>query len=367
MVRFLATTAVILVASVVSHAFSTYAKWSSTSITMYVNPSNADLPASAAIAAIQSAMASWNASGSAFRWTYGGTASDTATALDYRNVAIFRNTTNGSAIATTYSWWDSSVRLIDSDVVYWDGGTTFFGGSSGCTGSHAAYLEDIAAHELGHVLGLNHSSFADSTMKSSYGNCSQTQRSPWLDDMAGAQSLYPTTGNAKPTISVSNPANNTSFTFGAPVVFAGSASDPEDGNRSGSMVWISSRDGQLGTGGSFSQYLTIGTHLVTTFATDSRGLVSSKPVNVTVVPALVPTLAALPYYTPVGARRVNLLWSGFLSSVTSVELYRNGVKATTTANDGKHVDSPGTSLTSYGYRLCAIGGAICTNQMSVSF
>src|SRR5204862_2971500 len=102
-----------------------------------------------------------------------------------------RNVSNGSTIATTYSWWNGNNELLDSDIIFWDGGFTFFTGTSSCgVVPNAAYIEDIAAHELGHALGLNHSTATDATMYPSYSYCSQEFRTLASDDIAAAQSLY---------------------------------------------------------------------------------------------------------------------------------------------------------------------------------
>jgi hypothetical protein len=162
----------------------------------------------------------WNTQGgSPFRYVYGGTASDTVNAYDNRNVLFFRNASNGSTIATTYSWWDSSNRLLDSDIIVWDGGFTFYTGTSGCGAvSNSAYLEDIATHELGHALGLNHSAAGDATMYPSYGFCSQEMRTLSSDDIAAIQSLYGSTGgsssNTAPTVTITSPANGGTVSLG---------------------------------------------------------------------------------------------------------------------------------------------------------
>src|SRR5687768_13373233 len=81
-----------------SVAYSTYAEWSNATATFYVNPANADVSSSAANAAVQFAMNVWNTqSGTSFRYHYGGTASDTTTKYDNRNVLIFRQASSGSA------------------------------------------------------------------------------------------------------------------------------------------------------------------------------------------------------------------------------------------------------------------------------
>ena len=65
----------------------------------------------------------------------------------------------------------------------------FFAGSSGCT--RGFYIEDIAAHEFGHALGLGHSTSASATMYPSVSSCDPRNRTLDADDIAGARALYP--------------------------------------------------------------------------------------------------------------------------------------------------------------------------------
>ena len=92
-----------------------------------------------------------------------------------------------------------------------------------------------------------------------------------------------------PTVSITSPANNSTFNSGAIINFAGTASDPEDGTISASLIWTSSRDGQIGTGASFSRTLSGGGHTITASVTDSGGNVVRKTVTITVGSPTSPT------------------------------------------------------------------------------
>jgi len=442
-------------------AYSTFARWASGPVTFYVNPVNADVSQSAAIAALQAGMDVWNTqSGTSFRYQYGGTVNDTATAYDNRNVIFFRNATNGSTIATTYSWWSSSNELLDSDIVFWDAGFAFFTGSSDCgVVPNAAYIEDIAAHELGHALGLNHSTATDATMYPSYSYCSMALRTLAADDIAGVQALYPTASNTAPSVTIATPANASSYASGAAVSFSGSASDSqdgsltaalawtsnidgsiglggaftrvlspgthtikatavdsggmttvkqvsvtvtssntapsvtiaspangasyaagtavsftgsasdtEDGSLTAALAWTSSIDGAIGTGGSFTKVLTSGTHTITAKATDRGGLTTAKQISVTVAAASSTSGGSLSAKgrKNKGLQAVELSWSGMSGS--SLDVYRNSSKVTTTANDGSETDALNKKgSATYTYQVCAAGTTTCSNTATVTF
>lgn len=72
-----------------------------------------------------------------------------------------------------------------------------------------------------------------------------------------------------------------------PINFAGTCQDPEQGNITASGRWTSSRDGDIGTGGSFTRTLSPGTHTVTLTCTDAQGLTGSTTINLTVQELLV--------------------------------------------------------------------------------
>jgi hypothetical protein len=353
----------------VGDAYTTYGKWATDRVTFYVNPQNLDVDPAAAEAALQSGMNVWHTqSGSSFRFVYGGRVNDTTTGNDNRNVIIFRNATNNSAIASTYSW-SYAGALVDSDIIFWDAAYTFFTGASGCAGG--AYIEDIAAHELGHAMGLQHSTVADATMYPSYSYCSQEQRTLSADDMEGAQYLYPgssSTANTAPAVSVITPGDNSSVASGSTISFSGSATDKEDGNLSAQLKWTSSLDGPIGTGSAFSRSLSSGTHTIMAEVIDSGSLRSSSQIALMVtVPAPPPTglpLTVRAYRLKGGIKRVDLTWSGLTAS--SVDLYRNGVKVKVVPNQGSYVDNL-SSGGSYTYKVCETGSTMCAGPATAQF
>jgi hypothetical protein len=369
------TAATVVGAAAGGYAYSTYAKWSSMPVTFFVNGNNADLSSAAATTAIQVAMSVWSGAGTTFRYQYGGSASDTATAYDNRNVVFFRNTTNGANIATTYSWWDSNNRLLDSDIIVWDANFRFFTGTSGCGGvSNAAYLEDVITHELGHALGMNHSASTDATMYPSYGYCSQSFRTLANDDINGLKSLYPAAAptNTAPTVTITSPANGATIVIGSTVSLAATATDAESGNLSSQVQWTDNGV-PIGSGNLLSTLLSlIGVHTYVARVTDPGGLQGSSQVSVTVtlLPSgggtTVGTLTTTGWKTTTGRQKVDLRWSGL--SGANVDVYRNGSKVMATPNDGAETDGIGAKgSATYVYKMCLTGTQSCTPNATVTF
>jgi subtilisin family serine protease len=89
-------------------------------------------------------------------------------------------------------------------------------------------------------------------------------------------------GNTAPAVTISSPADGASFASGTTISFAGSATDAEDGDLTGGLVWTSNLAGQIGTGDSFSAVLSPGTHTITASVTDSGGLSAEDSISVIV-------------------------------------------------------------------------------------
>jgi hypothetical protein len=349
-------------------------KWASRTVNYYINPANADVTATAAEAAIQAGAATWGSQSNAdFRFYYMGRTTGTTLANNGKNEVFFRNVSNGSLIAETYWWADAYGRLIDADIVFYDGGFRFFTGSTGC--SSGVYIEDTAAHEFGHALGLSHSSDSTATMYAVASWCSTSGRSLANDDLSGVEKLYPpSTVNTAPAVTIASPANNVTVTAGTTIGFSGRASDSQDGDLSSRIKWQSSISGALGTGSTVYAALTAGTHTITATVTDSGGLTVSQRITVNVTSSTTttttPTTSTIAL-SATGSRvkntaTVSLRWSGATASQVSV--YRNGSLLMTTANDGSQADTiKGKASATYTYQLCNAGTSTCSNSANVTF
>src|SRR5262245_37147006 len=202
-----ATAAFFAMHTLTPYAYATFSKWSASQVLFYINPQNQDVSQAAAEAAMLVGMNAWNTEGGAnFRFVYGGRVNDTSVGFDSRNVVLFRNVVEPSvgAIAVTYSWTNGG-RLVDADIVFYDAAFTYVTGTGPCSGG--VFVEDIAAHEFGHALGLDHSADPTATMASGYSYCATYFRTLAADDIAGIQSLYgtSTSTNTPPTVTINSP------------------------------------------------------------------------------------------------------------------------------------------------------------------
>ena len=110
-------------------------------------------------------------------------------------------------------------------------------------------------------------------------------------------------------------------------------------------------------------YASSGTYVVTLVVTDNVGATASVSKNVPVNSGAI-TLTA----TGRKARGIyygDLTWSGAVGA--SVDVYRNGLKIITTANDGAHTDQIGKKLGSYTYKVCEAGTNTCSNEAPITF
>jgi hypothetical protein len=112
-----------------------------------------------------------------------------------------------------------------------------------------------------------------------------------LTGSAGVSVTVSAAANTAPVVSISAPASGSTFTRGASVSFAATASDTEQGNLSSSIQWNSNLDGPLGTGGAIAvNTLSSGTHTITATVTDNGNLTGSASISV-IIDAVAPPLS----------------------------------------------------------------------------
>jgi len=178
------------------------------------------------------------------------------------------------------------------------------------------------------------------------------------------------TPNNPPTVSINSPPDGASFNTDESISFAGSASYNEDGDLTGSLVWTSHLQGEIGIGGSFSALLGEGSHLITASVTEFGGLEGSDTITVNVGGSGGGdfSLSASPYKER-GTKYAGLTWSGATS--TNVDVYRDGDLVITTPNDGTYIDGTDVPLGKGGgsatYQVCEANTANCSNSVFVTW
>ncbi len=107
-------------------------------------------------------------------------------AFDETNASGFFPAFSG-IVAITPVYYDASGRILDADVLFNGAGFEFT--TSGEAGRYD--IQSVAAHELGHLLGLDHSGWAGATMYPYVDVERTTQRSLSRDEHNGMRDAYP--------------------------------------------------------------------------------------------------------------------------------------------------------------------------------
>ncbi len=133
-----------------------------------------------------------------------------------------------------------------------------------------------------HVTGVVALRIADGSTDPRSDLQASTETISGTPDEVGGGLLSAGEPNDNPIVTITSPSDLDTFASGATISFAGSALDTEDGPLTGSLVWSSDTDGQIGTGGSFTAVLSDGSHDITAAVTDSGGRTGSATIHITV-------------------------------------------------------------------------------------
>lgn len=114
-------------------------------------------------------------------------------------------------------------------------------------------------------------------------------------------------------------------------------------------------------------YAAGGTYTVSLTVTDNGGATGSTSKSVTVsAPSTGDFTLAATGSKVRGIATADLTWSG--ASGTSVDIFRNGAKITTTSNSGSYTDTLGRGASgTFTYQVCVAGTGTCSNTASVVF
>ena len=105
--------------------------------------------------------------------------------------------------------------------------------------------------------------------------------------------------NSVVTVKISTPLTATTVTYGQPILFQGSGYDVDSGYLpTEALVWVSDRDGQVGSGATFSNTtLSVGTHLIELRGINHQGNSASDAIQIQVVEAT-PEQQPLRFFLP---------------------------------------------------------------------
>jgi PKD repeat protein len=165
------------------------------------------------------------------------------------------------------------------------------------------------------------------------------------------------------TVPLPNPPPVANFTFTCTNLTCNFTDTSTDDNGITNRLWNFGDSSSSTDTNPSHTYASANTYNVTLTVTDTNGQTGSetKPVTVTAPPAFTLTVTGRKVKSQ---RFADLVWIG--ASTSTVDVFRNGVKITTTNNDGAYTDTVRRGGT-YTYRVCNLGTTTCSNNAAVTF
>jgi subtilisin family serine protease/subtilisin-like proprotein convertase family protein len=197
-----------------------------------------------------------------------------------------RNVVAGSPVTSPGAAIDLAAPGVNIASTYLNSGYATMSGTSmaapHASGAAALY---IAAHSratnAAGVYAIRQALINSAQAQSAWGSADTKDPDGNREGLVYVASIAPTSGNP-PTVTITAPTSGTTFLNSATITFAGRATDPETGDCTSGLIWTSSRDGQIGTGGTCSKSLSVGTHTLTASVTDPSGKTGNASITVIV-------------------------------------------------------------------------------------
>lgn len=165
-------------------------RWATTPVTVRVyNVGNSTITdGSGGVNATVSAIRAWGIISSSTTSSAAVRGSAPATIMLNTNGGICTGSCLAATLTGYYISQSGDDRIYDADIYTNTAYQYYSSGETGCSGEYD--INGIMTHEVGHVIGIGHSSVAGATMYPSVSACNTANRTLEADDRAARDDLY---------------------------------------------------------------------------------------------------------------------------------------------------------------------------------